>query len=565
MTVEDFMDISLKEEDLEIIDEWRKMTLSYEGVSFKNIASIKTILIPWADAKSHYLFNLLGEKLIISKHIKIKQSEEDLIKEFSRKKCIEYYNFERVFMEAITSNNQNEAYCFTFNFSNKLFSFCSVIRNLYEGETIILKNQKNEYFKLQKGMKLMKAYKNLLNFYKLNNYLARPNKTMEQIFLEIRNLQSQVCNQAYLEGELSLSIHPLDYMTMSDNNCGWSSCMQWGNGGGDYRQGTIEMMNSPGVIVAYLEAKHPFTFGDCYTWTNKKWRQLFIVDPSCIAAIKAYPYQNDNLTIFILNWLTELAKTNLNWEYLPSLYNIKDNHSVIYNDKNEKTFIDADFYTSYMYNDFGTLPKHYLKLKTENKDINITYSGPSECMFCGKTNIDLDDNAERIVCYQCGENPYYCCECGTHLREDEFYCFDDYDTNIIYCAECFDAIGGQVCARCGNRVHTINQLPVYIIENENADTLSLKEILTYTKSENVINTFICNSCMSYFCKYPDRYLTLKKDKDDYLAAYTNEQQNFLIFIVKNLKSYYQYVSLKYEDLGEDLPENLVDETLFRIY
>ena len=38
---------------------------------------------------------------------------------------------------------------------------------------------------------------------------------------------------------------------MSDNNSGWESCMSWRNNG-CYRRGTVEMMNSPYVIVAYL-------------------------------------------------------------------------------------------------------------------------------------------------------------------------------------------------------------------------------------------------------------------------------------------------------------------------
>ena len=61
-------------------------------------------------------------------------------------------------------------------------------------------------------------------------------------FEDFRIAQSLVTNQANLKGYITLSIHPLDYMTMSDNNCGWDSCMSWQEEG-CYRQGTVEMMN----------------------------------------------------------------------------------------------------------------------------------------------------------------------------------------------------------------------------------------------------------------------------------------------------------------------------------
>ena len=41
---------------------------------------------------------------------------------------------------------------------------------------------------------------------------------------------------------------------MSDNDYGWDSCMGWMNEG-EYRLGTVEMMNSPCIVVAYIDGE----------------------------------------------------------------------------------------------------------------------------------------------------------------------------------------------------------------------------------------------------------------------------------------------------------------------
>jgi hypothetical protein len=63
---------------------------------------------------------------------------------------------------------------------------------------------------------------------------------------------STICTVKEYKTNLVLSIHPIDFMTSSDNASGWTSCMNWRDDGG-YSSGTIEMMNSNMVIIAYLE------------------------------------------------------------------------------------------------------------------------------------------------------------------------------------------------------------------------------------------------------------------------------------------------------------------------
>ena len=73
------------------------------------------------------------------------------------------------------------------------------------------------------------------------------------LFEKWRNAVSDLNINKDIKADLVFSIHPLDYMTMSDNNCDWSSCMSW-TSHGSYSAGTIEMMNSNMAIIAYLES-----------------------------------------------------------------------------------------------------------------------------------------------------------------------------------------------------------------------------------------------------------------------------------------------------------------------
>ena len=134
-----------------------------------------------------------------------------------------------------------------------------------------------------------------------------------------------------MDGELCLSIHPMDYMTMSDNDNNWQSCMNWMNNG-DYRLGTVECMNSPYVLVAYLHnPNHSMSIGP-YEWNSKHWRELFIIHPEMISEVKGYCFQDENLTNTILMWIKELAHNNLDWDYDNDEINVTDTNPIPFKD-----------------------------------------------------------------------------------------------------------------------------------------------------------------------------------------------------------------------------------------
>lgn len=505
--MKNFISEALDKQDLELIDNWRNTILCEDNnpsYNFSNKCSIEDLLIPWATAKSQFLYCLLGNKNIISRHIKIEKDNNLLAGEFSRKLDISINRLFTRLQNVLEENNPNEHYFSTALFYHSFFNASSVVSNVYDGDTFVIKNRQGNYLKIQKGIKIMKAYHSIIDFYNIGSELLPStfgkDSTVDEAFILLRNYQSQIRNDAYLEGNLCLSIHPLDYMTMSDNDCNWNSCMRWRSGGGDYRQGTIEMMNSPYVIVAYLEAKNPFVYGNV-TWNNKKWRQLFVISRDCIAAVKGYPYQNDNLCKYIINWLTLLAKNNLGWEYLPDLYKWQDENSIINCETgfiaNSGNVTYIRFNTNNMYNDFGTLSYHYIKLATENLHIFFDYSGPSQCMICGKTDFKNDGATELITCFGCSEDPnHYCSCCGRRIDEDEIYHFDDWDEDEEYCDECFYDSGIN-CPICGCYVHNSNTIPIYCLESSE----TLEEIVQKEEANDVVIASVCKDCVDKVSEY----------------------------------------------------------------
>lgn len=567
--MKEFISEALDEQDLTLIDNWRN-TILYEdnncSYQMNKKCPIEDLLIPWANAKSQFLYQLLDNKTILSRYIKIEKNTKLLVRDFDNKADSIIGTFLSKIRTTLSRENPNEHYFETQKFFFSFLDSSSIVFNIYNGDTFTIKNKYGEYLKIQKGMKLMKAYHSIIDFYGIGDELLvrfGKSSTVNEVYTLLRNFQSQIRNDAYLEGTLSLSIHPLDYMTMSDNDCNWDSCMRWRDGGGDYRQGTIEMMNSPYVIVAYLESKNPFIYDDV-TWNNKKWRQLFVISRNCIVAVKGYPYQNDNLCKYIIDWLTSLAKDNLGWEYLPDLYEWHNVNNIV-NTKtglcaNDDNLTYVQFITRNMYNDFGTLPYHYIKLATENLHIVLNYSGPSQCMICGKTDFENGGVTELITCFDCSEDPnHYCANCGNKIDEDDIYRFDDWDSDKEYCEECFYDLGMN-CPICGYYVHNSNTIPMYYFESSK----TMEEIIQEQEEDNILVASVCKDCIDEVPKY---IFGKNIDQEEVYAVYDSEN-NITAIIAKSedvYKSTYHSRFYWTEMLRNHVFMNLKNKTFQRIY
>lgn len=298
---------------------------------------------------------------------------------------------------------------------------------------------------LKNGMKTIRTIQKVL---KATHY---PNM---DLFEEWRNQISLIQKDNEISAKLVLSIHPIDFMSMSDNKCNWSSCMRWSSG--CYSAGTLEMMNSNVAAVAYLESSSPFELslnetGEVYNVPNKSWRSLVFIHKDILLCGKQYPYHNDFLTTAVLDFARELVEKNLNWKYqfinqryrdldnIDGNFYIRDWFNVDYDTKKKHHCIFV--YTNGMYNDIieSHYPYYYCCRNYVPKSKKICLSGPATCICCGKrltTREDIyeyDDLGKTKICWECQRK---CCRsCGKvnyyskyHTRYGVFcsdYCVED--------------------------------------------------------------------------------------------------------------------------------------------
>lgn len=397
---------------------------SYRGISMKEYLRF------WDANKAHFFNGMFKENFILTKKVLLKKSHEE--KETDMTNALWDENgkegrmspFRRKYMDKTFELESDNIIDLVLSIKlRSLMNSSMLVDNIYIGEAFEIPMPGNKKYRVLNGHKLMKIFAKMASAYEIEG------------FEEFRLAHSQVLNDSEFHGELCLSIHPMDFLTMSDNNYGWSSCMSIMDNG-DYRRGVIEMMNSGCVVVAYLKGSTDMEIywnEEKFSWNNKKWRELFIVSDEAIVGIKGYPYWSLELQETVIKWIAELNEGYYEDEVIQFEYERSG-------DIQNNQFI---FETCDMYNDFA-YEKHAICLKKnlEPNTYYINYSGPMVCISCGTgTGYYDEDCYNYLACDDC-YNPVYCADCGTHLDEDEAIWFDDRP----YCGYCFEQI--PTCYKC---------------------------------------------------------------------------------------------------------------------
>lgn len=423
-------------------------------------ADLSYILREW-NANKGYLYTLLGNQFQISKDIEFEADFDELYEKVS-KNCFDAYAAEEVAKHSYAFYDAwlncfvyfESAYALETGLGKvrdqlaDMINTNNLVTNVWEDASFSVPNPKNpeKPIRVSTGCKITKMIGKIAAAYDL------------PYFEDFRIKHSQALNQKKLKGRLTLSIHPLDYMTMSDNECDWSSCMSWKEDG-CYRQGTVEMMNSPMVLVAYLEStNNPMTIqlsdGKSEYWNNKKWRELFIVNDDIICEVKSYPYRNKYITGEVLNWLKELDNKVRaeNWvnqmirevegteykDYWSEKYYAFDTYGEpVGSEYVIEHHITVKPYTTLMYNDFSTGHLGYFPRYVEDRPktkIEFCYSGKSECMICGVTGENFSwDSEGDTICLEC--SGYQRCDrCDDRIYDGNFYRVD----GEILCESCYE-------------------------------------------------------------------------------------------------------------------------------
>ena len=450
----------LRKEDKQLISYYIENYACNPGsnITHERTYNMDIILKPWFHAKSEYLFKIFNNQLILEREVEynepISQMKNANLKSLSGGKMSHFYNHLCRFVDT--------NFHFTSDEASALWSLvdCEALVNNkvnHCGTHIVWFNNNEDSIKIQEGAKVMKL-------------LAKIAKSLnaEESFEEFRLEHSRILNQKKLKGTLCLSIHPMDYMTMSDNDNNWSSCMSWRHHTGDYRQGTVEMMNSPCVVVGYLKADTSMDLGYEYYWNSKKWRSLFIVNKNLIVSVKDYPFYCPELLKTCTEWLRELANANSGWNFPYESDVIPIDAKFTYINK-QNYYISPSTDWASMYNDFNCTNAHYGALSTmpgmdrgDFQAIEFNYAGVNECMWCGYTNSDFYEDS-YVICTDCctGENQCVCYDCGYTMDEDDAYWLDD----TPYCWDCY-CDRTEECAISSERYYPEELANVYLLRGD---------------------------------------------------------------------------------------------------
>ena len=145
---------------------------------------------------------------------------------------------------------------------------------------------------------------------------------IEQIIITISFIIGLEPKKISENSNLVLSIHPLDYLTMSYNDYSWDSCTR---PGGDHFGTTFSAMGDAVTMVVFLEStKSKIKFGDS-CWNNKKLRFLVHfddVDSHAIVCNKMYPYYCFSIQDLVIRELNKRA--DMDWTHASAMPFIHD-------------------------------------------------------------------------------------------------------------------------------------------------------------------------------------------------------------------------------------------------
>lgn len=319
---------------------------------------------------------------------------------------------------------------------------------------------------IPKKYKVIKAFK----------YFFHDKESLERFQTEA----SQIIQDNCVTGKLCFSVHPLDFISASENTHNWRSCFALD---GEYRSSSFNYMVDKSTVICYLrpdnEVKLPH-FPESIPWNSKKWRVWlhFSNDKSMIFASRQYPFNataaEQTIQEKLLNnifrygsWSTFYKESlrNFHNETTDTSFRIYRGIPVGNSILSVKDFV-FNGWRSVAYNDILRNPKYenpvfsYRNLTYNNKigdttTKNTKFSIGEECPcpICGRNFIAYHSVIACVDCaYKYGlldDDCYVTCNiCGLQLDVDcdEEYCCGISGDSI--CGNCYDTQLNE-CQNCG--------------------------------------------------------------------------------------------------------------------
>ena len=286
---------------------------------------------------------------------------------------------------------------------------------------------------------------------------------------EVQTMMSMILQESKISGTLCLSIHPLDYLSSSENTYNWRSCHALD---GDYRAGNLSYMLDSSTIVCYLRGEENVKlprFPHTVPWNSKKWRMLLFVsnDHDALFAGRQYPFSSRMLMNTIKGAFTSILRKNVgpdhDWNYNPwyswsnwhddYIKNIQfkdsdtDNFELVnkYFPLNGRLYRDKDLiqdmgslhFNDLLYSSYYTPYYCWANKYSSRHKIQFNIGAEVPCLCCEKNSITSHD---MMVCDDCStQDDYISCEyCGLEMPAEEMIWLSDREMYV--CPSCYEEI-----------------------------------------------------------------------------------------------------------------------------
>ncbi len=337
----------------------------------------------------------------------------------------------------------------TEDFFNNITSTKYIVRT-YDGERTI---------KVPNNYKVIKAFKFFIDD--------------KDVLRRLQDEASQIIQENIIQGTLCLSVHPLDFLSASENAHNWRSCHSLD---GDYRTGNLNYLLDSSTVCCYLtpneKVKLP-NFPDDVPWISKKWRVwlFFSNDMNMMFAGRQYPFDTTQGLNFIKdNFLPSIGLGYWGDFFHKKISKITEENNVIYLDhtylpvsgglkpmdeliqEGENTYMFNDLLKSTCYDPLYSFALPCCISTGSTTDETVFRIGEAcPCPICGKNEIEY---SEMFACSDCAksygvwdEDRFTVCDiCGEVVLNDDIIYLER--SGCAVCGSCYSN-ETSVCEECG--------------------------------------------------------------------------------------------------------------------
>ena len=322
---------------------------------------------------------------------------------------------------------------------------------------VIPEDKKSE---IKDGSKLIKDFKYFFT------------DTALEMLHKAQDKASEYIQKDKLKGYLCLSVHPVDFLTCSENTSKWDSCQKMT---GCYRAGSLSYLLDKYTFIAYVRSSEPSQAPHIpFKWNNKKWRawMFFSKDYNALFCGRHYPFECRN----VIDKINELFLPSFaTWDrtYVTQIKDSNTDEKIHFTDRylvyNRQLYpmseIVSDAEHSVHYNDLLLSPyykKPYFTHRTQGPLLDLLDGSSFEigaevpCLSCGD---DYLDTGEAFTCMDCRDDKTEECPiCRDYFNPEDMIYVDGED--VYLCNSCFER-NTFYCERCNHNYLIDNNECVY--------------------------------------------------------------------------------------------------------